>query len=202
MSIRDHGPSIKEKFIPDRPEMQRTEETGAAEPGRSPVLAILRIVLGLTFLWAFFDKTFGLGYATSSAQAWISGGSPTKGFLGHVQVGPLQSMLRGWAGAGWADWLFMLALFGIGLALLLGVGMRVAAIAGTGLLAMMWIAEWPLARSASDGTATSSTNPLIDYHLVYLVAIIVVAAFAAGDTWGLGRRWAKLDLVRRNRWLR
>ena len=206
MSIQDRRPSIQETFLPDRSETQRTERhrpaTDAADARRRPALAFLRIVLGLTFLWAFFDKTFGLGYATSPAQAWISGGSPTKGFLGHVQVGPLQSMLRGWAGAGWADWLFMLALLGIGLALLLGVGMRVAAIAGTVLLALMWIAEWPLARSASDGTATSSTNPLIDYHLVYLVAIIVLAAFAAGDTWGLGRRWAQLDLVRRNRWLR
>ncbi|MFF1612385.1 hypothetical protein ACFVYA_31815 [Amycolatopsis sp. NPDC058278] len=61
---------------------------------------------------------------TSSAQAWVGGGSPTKGFLGHVQVGPLQSTLRDWAATGWADGLFMLALLGIGLALLLGVGMR------------------------------------------------------------------------------
>ena len=206
MSIQDRSPSLQQQFLHGRPEKQATAQNrpaaGSAGPSRSPALAVLRIVLGLTFLWAFFDKTFGFGYATSSAQAWISGGSPTKGFLGHVQVGPFQSMLRGWAGAGWADWLFMLALLGIGLALLLGVGMRLAAVAGSVLLAMMWIAEWPLARTASDGTATSSTNPLIDYHLVYLVAIIVLAAFAAGDTWGLGRRWAKLDLVRRNQWLR
>lgn len=111
-------------------------------------------------------------------------------------------MLRDWAGTGWADGLFMLALLGIGLALLFGVGLRPAAVAGTILLVLMWIAEWPPARTASDGTATSSTNPLLDYHLVYLVAIVVLAAFAAGDTWGLGRRWAKLDLVRRNSWLR
>ena len=196
MSIRDRSPSVQETFISDRAAGE------AAEPGRRPALAILRIVLGLTFLWAFFDKAFGLGYATGSAQAWVGGGSPTKGFLGHVQVGPLQSMLRDWAGTGWADGLFMLALLGIGLALLLGIGMRPAAVAGTILLALMWIAEWPPARTASDGTATSSTNPLLDYHLVYLVAIAVLAASAAGDTWGLGRHWAKLELVRRNSWLR
>jgi len=196
MSIRDRSPSIQETFLSDRPANE------AAAPGSRPALAVLRIVLGLTFLWAFFDKAFGLGYATSSAQAWVGGGSPTRGFLGHVQVGPLQSMLRDWAGTGWADGLFMLALLGIGLALLFGVGLRPAAVAGTILLVLMWIAEWPPARTASDGTATSSTNPLLDYHLVYLVAIVVLAAFAAGDTWGLGRRWAKLDLVRRNSWLR
>jgi thiosulfate dehydrogenase [quinone] large subunit len=171
--------------------------------GRSAkVLAVLRIAMGLTFLWAFVDKTFGLSYATAPAQAWLNGGSPTKGFMGHVQVGPMQSMMRDSAGAGWVDWLFMLALFGIGLALLLGVGMRLAAIAGTILLGFMWIAEWPFAQHTSAGAATSSTNPLIDYHLVYIVVVIALAAYAAGDTWGLGRQWAKLDLVRRNRWLR
>jgi thiosulfate dehydrogenase [quinone] large subunit len=171
--------------------------------GRSAkVLAVLRIAMGLTFLWAFVDKTFGLSYATATAQAWLNGGSPTKGFMGHVQVGPMQSMMRDSAGAGWVDWLFMLALFGIGLALLLGVGMRLAAIAGTILLGFMWIAEWPFAQHTSAGAATSSTNPLIDYHLVYIVVVIALTVYAAGDTWGLGRQWAKLDLVRRNRWLR
>ncbi|MDT7725237.1 MAG: thiosulfate dehydrogenase (quinone) large subunit [Actinomycetota bacterium] len=166
------------------------------------ILAALRIMMGLTFLWAFVDKTFGLGYATGSAQAWVNGGSPTKGFLSHVEVGPLQSMLRSWAGTDWADWLFMIALLGIGLALLSGLGVRLASISGATLLAFMWIAEWPPARQTSSGAATSSTNPLIDYHLIYIVVLIALAVYAAGNTWGFGRQWAKLDVVRRFRWLR
>jgi hypothetical protein len=43
---------------------------------------------------------------------------------------------------------------------------------------------------------------LIDYHLVYIVVVIALAVYAAGDTWGFGRRWAELDLVQRDRWLR
>ena len=39
------------------------------------LLAALRLVLGFTFMWAFIDKLFGLGYATPAAKAWISGGS-------------------------------------------------------------------------------------------------------------------------------
>lgn len=27
-------------------------------------------------MWAFFDKAFGLGYATEPSAAWIHGGSP------------------------------------------------------------------------------------------------------------------------------
>jgi thiosulfate dehydrogenase [quinone] large subunit len=206
MSIQDSAPSIKKLPIPlqqdlrsDRPAETTARTTGPAS-GRT--LATLRILMGLTFLWAFLDKTFGLGYSTGSARAWVNGGSPTEGFLGHVQVGPAQSLLRDMAGSGFVDWLFMLGLLGIGFALLLGIGTRLAAAAGSVLLAAMWIAEWPLAQSTSAGTATSSTNPLIDYHLIYVVVLIALALYAAGDTWGFGRQWAKVELVRRNRWLR
>src|SRR5829696_1447309 len=52
--------------------------------GAAKFLAVFRVVLGFEFLWAFLDKTFGFGYATPSARAWIHGGSPTKGFLSNV----------------------------------------------------------------------------------------------------------------------
>lgn len=204
MSIKDNPTSTRKPVIP----VQQTTDPIPAKPvttgtaGRYRFLAVLRIVMGLTFLWAFLDKTFGWGYATPAKMAWINGGSPTKGFLSHVYVGPMQSVLRAWAGTGWADWLFMLALLGIGLALILGIGMRISAVSATLLLAMMWIAEWPLAQHTSTGAATSSTNPIIDYHLIYVVVVITLALFAAGNTWGLGRRWAKLDIVRTNPWLR
>lgn len=58
----------------------------------------LRIALDLIFRWPFLDKLFVLGYSTPSAKAWIPGGSPTKGFLGHVAVGPFQSFFCSIAG--------------------------------------------------------------------------------------------------------
>lgn len=79
----------------------------------------LRLAIGFEFLWAFFDKTFGLGYATPTARAWINGGSPTKGFLSGA-IGPLQGVFNSIAGAPVVDWLFMLGLLGVGLALILG----------------------------------------------------------------------------------
>src|SRR3954464_955359 len=81
-------------------------------------LAVLRISTGFVFLWAFLDKTFGWGFATPSAKSWINGGSPTKGFLSSVDVGPswLQSFFHNIAGTPVTDWLFMLALLGVGLA--------------------------------------------------------------------------------------
>lgn len=169
---------------------------------RAYTFASLRLLTGFVFLWAFLDKTFGFGYATPSGKGWIDGGSPTKGFLGSVAVGPMESTFHSWAGDPWANWLFMLGLLGIGLALVAGVALRIAAVAGTAMMALMWIAEWPPAKHLSDGSASMSTNPFVDYHLIYAVALIVLAAVAAGDTLGAGRLWAKLPFVRDHSWLR
>jgi thiosulfate dehydrogenase (quinone) large subunit len=80
---------------------------------------VLRISTGAVFLWALLDKTFGLGYATPETGAWINGGSPTKVYLSNVDKGPFQSFFHNIAGTWWADWLFMLGLAGIGVALTL-----------------------------------------------------------------------------------
>jgi thiosulfate dehydrogenase [quinone] large subunit len=165
------------------------------------ILAVFRVVLGFEFLWAFLDKTFGLGYATPAARAWIHGGSPTKGFLSNVAVGPLEGTFHSIAGAGWADWTFMVGLLAIGLALILGVGLRIAAVSGSLMMLLMWAAEWPLAKVTSAGEPSMSVNPIVDYHLIYALGLIVLAVTYAGHTWGLGKLWAKLPFVARNRWL-
>src|SRR5947208_1357104 len=113
---------------------------------------LLRFGLGFVFLWAFLDKAFGLGYSTPGSKSWMfHGGSPTNGFLSHAEVGPLQSSFRSIAGAGWADWLFMLGLLGLGVALIAGVTLRIAAVTGSILLLLMWAAEWPMAQHSSTG---------------------------------------------------
>ncbi|MCU1537342.1 MAG: DoxX family protein, partial [Humibacillus sp.] len=160
--------------------------TQQEEVVRSPLarklLAGLRIVLGFTFLWAFVDKLFGLGYATPGPKAWINGGTPAQGFMKHAE-GPFGSFFANIAGP-WADWLFMAGLAGIGVALIAGAGLKIAAITGTLLLAMMYLAEFPLG-------ATGMTNPLVDSHWIEALGICVVAATLAGDTWGLGRWWGR-----------
>ncbi|MFR9799808.1 hypothetical protein ACL02U_28510 [Streptomyces sp. MS06] len=188
------------------PALRRTgtapESVGTLTATSAHVFAGLRLLTGFVFLWAFLDKTFGLGYATSSGKGWIDGGSPTKGFLSHVAAGPMESTFHAWAGAAWADWLFMLGLLGIGVALMAGVALRITAVAGTLLMAFMWLAEWPPAQHLSDGSPSMSTNPFVDYHLLYAAVMIALAAVGAGATWGLGRLWASLPFVERNQWLR
>jgi thiosulfate dehydrogenase [quinone] large subunit len=172
----------------------------AIHPAGGFALIGLRLSLGFLFFWAFLDKTFGLGYATPSAHAWIRGGSPTKGFLSGANVGPLQGFFRAIAGVPGMDWLFMIGLLGIGLALLLGVALRPAAITGSLLVVMMWLATWPPATMAG-GQPTGSNNPFVDEHILETFAFIVIAVFATKTTGYLGRRWADLNIVKRFPWL-
>jgi thiosulfate dehydrogenase [quinone] large subunit len=165
------------------------------------IAATARILLGFVFLWAFLDKAFGWGYATPSKGAWINGGSPTKGFLSGVAAGPLESTFHSWAGDTWANWLFMFGLLGIGLALTTGIALRLTAAAGTVMMALMWAAEWPPAKVLSDGAPSMSSNPVVDYHLVYAIVMIALAVAAAGRTWGLGKVWQNLPIVRDHRWM-
>jgi len=150
------------------------------------MMAATRLALGWVFLWAFLDKTFGLGHETPTDGAWINGGSPTEGFLANAPTGPFADFYKDIAGASWADWLFMLGLGGIGIALVLGFAMRIAAVSGALLLVMMWSAVLP-----------PENNPVIDDHIVYALVLGVLALASANKTLGLGRVWERIPLVAR-----
>src|SRR3984885_3928839 len=146
--------SVQKINPPSSHALEHVEAPGAMlTTAAAKLLAALRIATGFVFLWAFLDKTFGLGYSTASGKAWIHGGSPTRGVLKSVDVGPFQSAFHSIAGTWWADWLFMLGMLGVGVALIAGVGLRLAAGAGALIMAMMWFAEFPLAQHTSAGAA-------------------------------------------------
>lgn len=207
MAIQGHPQRHSGFRLPARRKAGAARASGETAAASTPAVreyafAGLRITIGFVFLWAFLDKAFGLGYATGSGKGWIDGGSPTRGFLSGVAAGPMQSTFHDWAGAGWADWLFMLGLLGVGLSVMAGVALRISAAAGTAMMALMWVAEWPPARHLADGSPSMSTNPFADYHVVYAIALIVLATASAGTTWGLGRTWARLPVIRDHAWLR
>lgn len=165
------------------------------------LLSITRIALGFYFLWPFFDKLIGLGFSTCKdgetgaievmcERAWLSGGAVTKGYLGS-STGPLSDFYIGLADQRWTDWVFMIGLLGIGLALMLGIGTKVAAWTAPLMLLMMYTSHlWP------------STNPFLDDHIIMGLAIpaIVLVELQRQDI-GLGKWWRSLGVVQKNSWL-
>lgn len=182
--------------------------------------AIARIAIGFIFLWAFLDKTFGLGYTTPSEEAWkfaAGDGSPTFGFLtfGTNPDGPFAGFFHnlgesaGVMGAqgpalspgSWVNWAFMLALLGIGIAMILGVGVRIGSIGGVVLLVFMYLAQWPLNAVDPETGQNTANNPVMDDHLIYSIVLIMLMLFTAGRTLGLGKWWQSLEFVQKYPWL-
>ena len=186
---------------PDYRAEAESQESIVTRPMVRKVLAVARIVIGFTFLWAFLDKLFGLGFATPSARAWINGGTPAQGFIKNID-GPFASYFQVFANP-FGDWLFMAGLLGIGVAMIAGAGLRIAAAAGTLLMVFMFLAEWPTATALVDGKVVSgSTNPLVDSHWHEALLLIISAVTLAGDTWGVGKWWGNLGFVKRHSFLR
>jgi thiosulfate dehydrogenase [quinone] large subunit len=155
--------------------------------------AAARLALAAIFLWAFLDKAFGLGYATPPTGAWMRGGSPTNGFLSHAG-GWFAAPFHAIAGNPVTDALFMAALAGVGLALLLGIGLRVAAASGSLLLLAMYAAATP--------GVPATTNPAVDDHIVDACLLIGLALVGAGRVMGLGLWWSRLPFVQRHPFLK
>ena len=181
-------------------------EVVTSSPARK-ALAAVRIGFGLTFLWAFFDKLLALGFSTgaitneagektgvdyfANGAAWINGGSPTEGFLKFGADGPFKGFYNSIGGTAWADTLFMVGLAGIGIALTFGFGVRVAAATGALLYLLMYTVALP-----------PDNNPVLDVHILGAATMVVLGLTLAGDTWGIGKTWARTHLVRQYRFLR
>ena len=155
------------------------------------VIGIARIVFGSIFLWAFFDKLFGLGYATcrdsktmevmvGCEKAWISGGSPTEGFLKFGTHGPFATFYQSLSGNILVDLLFMGGLLLIGTALVLGIGMKIATYAGVLLMLLVWSSLLP-----------PENNLIVDEHIMYAFLFLILNYTNAGDILGFGKYWKK-----------
>lgn len=140
------------------------------------LFTVLRVTIGWVFLFGFLDKNFGwfeykfgedtLG--TTSDQAWKFGttdNDPTWGFLNFGTQGKYfgEFFRDNVAGEQITIWLFMLGLLGVGVAMLLGIFRKIAAISGALMMTMMWLASLPL-----------PNNPILDDHVIYAVVLLVL----------------------------
>lgn len=148
------------------------------------IIAILRPVLGFVFFWAFLDKLFGLGFPTVGEEAWLAGASPTAGFLQYGTEGPMTQLFQALAGNEVVDWLFMLGLLGIGLGLMLGIMVRIAACGGIALMILIYLSLMP-----------PENNPIIDEHVVYGL-LLLYFAIESPSGW-----WSRIKLALNHPWL-
>ena len=152
------------------------------------LLGLLRLSLGWIFIWAFIDKVLGLGFATEPGKALIDGVSPTYGYLTFATHGPLAPLFEMLAGNVLVDWLFMTGLLLIGLALILGIGVRIAGYAGALMMALLFLAA----------SLPPEHNPILDEHIIYLLVFLLFTQLPVGDYLGLGKRWSQISMVKRN----
>ena len=168
--------------------VERSHEKTYEQRGKeSYIWGALRFGMGWIFMWSFLDKLFGLGFPTSPESAWIAGGSPTFGFLNFGTSGPLADFYQGMAGNVVADTLYMIGMLAIGLPLLLGVGVRVAASIGVVMMGLIYTA----------GFLPPEHNPFMDQHIIFALVLLGLAMTRMDSRLGLGRVWSNSGLVKR-----
>ncbi|HZK51251.1 MAG TPA: DoxX family protein [Actinomycetota bacterium] len=190
----------KDKLDYEAAELVAPGTAPESQPKVRLVWGVLRLMMGFTFLWAFLDKLLALGFATGrnpetgaidffGDAAWINGASPTEGFLSfglHTKE-PFLSFYEGLAGSAWVDWIYMVSMAAIGIALILGIATRLSAIGGALWMLIFYTAAavWP------------ENNLFLDDHLVYAVIFAGLAYAGAGRYLGLGSWWRKTELVKK-----
>ncbi len=82
----------------------------------------------------------------------------------------------------------MLSMLAIGTALILGIGVRLAAIGGIIWMAIFYTATaiWP------------EHNPFMDEHIIAALVLAGVFLANAGRYYGLGKVWQRTELVKRH----
>ncbi len=142
--------------------------------------------LSLTAARIFFGALFlasGLGKLLTgwSAAAYLEGVN-----------GPLAGWFNALSGSGFVDGLNAWGQLLIGLALVLGLGVRAASFFGVILMALYYLA----------GFAQNTTHGLIEEHVIYALLFVVLAAFSAGNVFGLSSRVASSRWGKSRKWLR
>ena len=154
------------------------------EKGRY-VLAVFRILVGWLLLWGFLDKMFGLGFQTPAGQGMIDGVSPSS-FVIYASGGIFADLFKAMGGNLAVDLLFMAGLLIIGILLIVGMASRITTILTMAFMAVMFLLQVP-----------PVDNPLIDYHILLLVAMPAVYWLGGFDKLSVNEWWCSTVFVER-----
>ena len=154
-------------------------------------VALLRIVVGIIFLWAGLDKLLGSGPTGWSAAGFLAhatGGSLGWPFVAApaadaaaVIYNPTHdlwvSLSKNDTAMAIVNPLVVYGEIGIGISLILGLLTRFGAIMGALMMALFFVAGWAF------------TNGIVEEHLTYIVVLLAIAGLGAGKYYGLDQ-WA------------
>jgi thiosulfate dehydrogenase [quinone] large subunit len=193
------------------PVIEMIDEEPVRTRGLQRSVAVLRVLVGWTFLWAFLDKALALGFSTGRAEdgtidffssaGWFFGGSPTAGAVGFALKGPFADNIQSITGytmgpagpqvAAWLDWVYMASMLLIGLGLITGVMTRIAAVGGIAWMTIFYVgtAIWP------------EHNPVVDDHVLTVAVLVLLILANAGRYYGLGKLWQSYGFVKDRKYL-
>jgi thiosulfate dehydrogenase [quinone] large subunit len=138
------------------------------------ILAALRIALGWLFFYAGITKVLDPAW---SAKGYLLGAKSFAGFyawLASDGVLPVVDFMNKWG----------LTLLGI--ALMLGLFVRLASLLGAGMMFLYWLPGLDFPHV--------DHGYLVDDHVVYALALLFFAAVKAGRWYGLDERCARLPI--------
>lgn len=140
------------------------------------VLLILRITIGLLFLYSGLDKAVN--------------GFSSAGFLANATTGPVQGFYSGLAGNQLVDVLVVYGEILIGSAIITGTLFRFACYMGSLMMFLFYIAILP------------PEHGYISEHLIYICVLATLVAFGAGRHYGVDQYLEKTSFVQARKYFR
>ena len=148
-------------------------------------LAAFRIAVGYMMLWGFLDKLFGLGFETPAGEGMIDGGSPSSAVI-YVTDGLFKDLFTSLAGNAFIDFLMMAGMLILGITLVLGIASKLTTIGMNAFLIVMYCLHVP-----------PLDNPILDYHITWIIAMVAVYYLGGFDRISLNPRWKELGIVKK-----
>ncbi len=141
-------------------------------------LFLLRVSLGWMFIYAGVTKIVNPAWTSAGYMKGAKTLSGLYGWLAGSSLLPAVDFLNEWG------------LTLVGIALLLGVFVRLASFGGAALMVLYYlpILDFPYPNAHAF---------IVDEHVVYFFAFLTLAAFRAGQVWGLERWCASLPICSR-----
>jgi thiosulfate dehydrogenase [quinone] large subunit len=161
-------------------------------------VAILRVVVGVIFLWAGLAKILGpdpfdasgfLQFATGGTLGWPFVAAPVEGEIYNPTNGLWTGLGQNSGAMGIITILVPWGQIGIGIGLILGLLTRFSAAMGTLMMLFFFLAAWEF------------EHGIVNQHLTYAVVTFFIGLIGAGNYFGFDRSLAASASPGVRRWL-